>query len=165
MYPPCSEVNMLQIFSRIRDRWNPVRVVKQDPAVVPYDCGHRGASQFTVRVYGEEIAFKPTKMLKCGACVVAELQKFVLPCCRCRRPIFPGNPVASYDLRIGATAKKVAPAPRTLGCMRSDCCPTGSLFAGHWNGERLVPAFDHGNAAVQAFITGKIQITHIDDKS
>jgi len=95
----------------------------------------------------------------CPDCLTAELRQVTIRCALCGFAIFPGEPVALYGgpkSSFRGTAGTAEHDGQYVGCLRCDCCPSGGFFAGHWDGQRVVPAFaGGGSAAAEAMRTGQ----------
>ena len=65
-----------------------------------------------------------------------------IKCCFCSKKIYPGSPVAVYAISSRGINWEVAvklDEHQVIGCLRSDCCPSGGFFAGYWT----VNGFQH----------------------
>lgn len=132
-----------------------------------FACGHAAPRKFKIDFYGEvrePQAALLKKRLRCGPCEAERLKKVSIRCALCGRAILPGDGVAAYmddpeykeawKTRIGSGKDGV------LGCLYTDCCPSGGFFAGHWTEEGYKPAHAHGTALAEAMATGKIVISN-----
>lgn len=127
-----------------------------------FACGHRAPRKFKIDFYGEiaePIAEFLKRRVRCGPCEAEHLKKVCIRCALCGRVIRPGQGVAVYaddpaykeawKTRVGSDKNGV------LGCLSTDCCPSGGFFAGHWTEEGFKPAYAHGSAMAEALATGK----------
>jgi len=130
-----------------------------------FACGHRAPRKFKIDFFGDARAPSDRllkKRLRCGPCEAQRLKKIVARCALCGSAILPGDGVAVYaddpeykeawKTRVGSDKKGV------LGCLFTDCCPTGGFFGGHWTEDGYKPAYKHGSAMAEAMATGKAVI-------
>ncbi len=127
-----------------------------------YACGHDGPTRFKMDFWGEPIGQGDAseKMPpKCQECLIAEIRLDLIRCCLCGYSIGPGDKVALYNYGTFRTdATKVGEGERAqfVGCLRSDCCPSGGFFGGHWTRDGFKPAFEGGGCmAAEVMRTGK----------
>jgi len=136
-------------------------------AKVKYGCGHTSWRDFHGVFYGESYgpASKKRGRDTCPECVLAKTLSLSIRCALCGLVIMPGAPVALYAGPTSSFRKSCATKHegQFVGCLRWDCCPSGGFFAGHWDGEKVLPAFDGGNcAAAEALRTGRVVISNTE---
>ncbi len=128
-----------------------------------YACGHDGPRQAVGIFWGEERVLKedrdPAKN-NCPECLLREVLRISIRCCLCGGIIMPGEGVALYDKKcnpkLGHPAWATAtPDTQLIGCLSTDCCPSGGFFAGHWTTKGFRPAFGGLCIAAEAMRTGK----------
>jgi len=104
---------------------------------------------------------------ECILCAHSEYFKEAIVCSYCGDAIFPGDPVSCYipgqlpkDFDMGMVTQV---QQGFVGCMGSECCPSGSFFAGHWVGNGVRSPFRGGTAAAQCFLSGEIvTVSNVD---
>lgn len=76
-------------------------------------------------------------------------------CAWCGRPIRPNEPI-SLMWGKSRDAQPIEPDPENakLCCMRTDCAPDGSSFAGHWDGLKPVWKFGGKTVLQHTFTSG-----------
>ena len=139
-----------------------LRVIPKGKECVLYQCGHEGPRDYEIQIF--DSILEPQKSLLnerllCPNCVMTAAQEEIILCALCGRPIFPGDPVAIYvdDAGFRDEWKTKISSTEVVGCLATDCCPSGGFFAGHWNGDDIVTPFKEGNtAAAEAFATGDV---------
>lgn len=102
------------------------------------NCGHQTKIRDSVSVFGEiniiSMIPKSGKIEYCHKC----LEKMIIKCAWCQRPIFPDHPITLYDF---PSENFVAPEHsiihskdpvKLVGCLRPDCADTGMDRAGFW---------------------------------
>jgi hypothetical protein len=102
------------------------------------ECGHETKQTDFVRAFGETIQTKVLiingKIEYCHKC----LEKMVVKCPWCGRPIFIGDMVTLYsptkkEYQVPVGTVVFCEDPLTLvGCQRSDCAESGADYAGQW---------------------------------
>jgi hypothetical protein len=104
-----------------------------------YPCGHRDARKFILTVKGVK-SVKIVGSDKCPVCALREFVETTIRCALCGLPIFQGEPVALIGKDCdGVRADAVHSGDNAVICMRMDCCPSGGLFCGHWDGKDIKP--------------------------
>jgi len=84
-----------------------------------------------------------------------------IPCGLCGRPIQPGDAIALYPItrprQAGARVIWPSGEPslelwrmKFVACIRGDCCKRGNDYAGHWDGQSLVPSYENGKTHGEA---------------
>jgi len=145
-----------------------LRVEPLSDELVTYKCGHRGADRYLLNAFGEELMPGEESLAareKCPECLTADARANIIRCALCGHHIMPGEPVALYVDDGGFNPKWMTKLGRdVVGCLRWDCCPSGGFFSGHWDGEKVLPAFgEYGSAVEQAFKTGQVVCGNIED--
>lgn len=115
------------------------RIISQSFFKRIYNCGHRAGRKFRVEIYGYKSKLICQTNL-CPTCFIETERKKIIRCALCGLPIFPGHPVAvlstrSHNLRMDIATKDGDDG--VIACLRSECCPTGGMFSGHWTGEKV----------------------------
>lgn len=153
-------------------------------------CGHDGPGEADVSFYGrkgtlgvpddlsEEREGSLVAHMSCPRCRFEELKKLLIRCVLCGEAIMPGDPVALYWKRSGGITREnkrmgTMVDGHYIGCLKSDCCPSGGFFSGHWTSSGFVSAFEDGGTIMDEvvrrkkpivgnFETGEIKV--IDDE-
>ncbi len=137
------------------------RIVRQMDAQRDYNCGHSGAEQFVVSIYGLHTKEVDQKE-RCPDCFLEWMKGMCIRCALCGLPIFPGEGVALYGggggLRLDIATRV---GDSVIGCLRWDCCPSGGFFAGHWTEDGFKPAFDGETGAEKAFSTESMVVGNV----
>jgi hypothetical protein len=141
-----------------------------------YKCGHEDFAKFKLDIYGEAVELNDKfwkERPECSTCHIARMKPFIPRCALCGLPIYPGDGVAVYAYARQFKKKpwvyRVGPdGEAVLGCTRWECCPSGGFFAGHWDGEKFVSAFDGKSMAEAVMSDGRSRIVNdmraADDK-
>ena len=100
-----------------------------------HQCGHHGPRAYQLTIFG-----LTTRKIKdqrfCPDCGIADAKQFIIRCCLCGLPIFPGDPVAIYNSEHIIKSSYVHSTDDVaLGCCRHDCCISLGFFSGHWTPE------------------------------
>lgn len=127
---------------------NLTKIEVLDPEEMLFECGHRGAREILVTLYGETALIKGKKFkpegTMCPECLLDRLKKISIQCALCGAPILPGESVALYHKESLDVRKEWATyvGNAVIGCLRMVCCPSGGFFAGHWTTEGFQSSFE-----------------------
>jgi hypothetical protein len=133
--------------------------ITEDARTHTYKCGHDGPRRYSLNVFGEEIELADawfTRGSQCDRCCVAGLLIDTVHCCLCGLGIPVGAPVSlvssSPDIKKDLATRIDG---YYLACLRWDCCDSGALMVGHWQGKEIKYLFPSGGSiAGRAFETG-----------
>jgi hypothetical protein len=138
-------------------------VVAESDKRVKYACGHEGWKRFRLSLWGNILTPAPVIFKKreaCPDCLLKEALRVTIRRALCGFHIAPGDGIALYaDRETFKPEWTTRHEGSAIGCLRWNCCPSGGFYAGHWDGEQFVPAFEHGTAAAECMATGKVIVT------
>ncbi|MEA3249163.1 MAG: hypothetical protein U9Q03_02295 [Patescibacteria group bacterium] len=70
-----------------------------------------------------------------------------IPCAACNRSIEPNDPISlMWHGRRDSMPMKADPDSAAICCLRNDCAPDATSFAGHWDGTK--PVWKYGGKTV-----------------
>jgi hypothetical protein len=137
------------------------RVENQSEELVKWKCGHLAPARFAHILYGARYELYPEyfrERLACGECLLTKIDESSIRCAKCGHIIFSDEGLALYadDRKLFATRFWITFFEgQVVGCLRSDCCPSGAFFFGNWDGEKIVPRFGGKTVFGEAMSTGK----------
>ncbi|MFA6105508.1 MAG: hypothetical protein WC725_02810 [Patescibacteria group bacterium] len=138
-----------------------IRVENQSEELVKWKCGHLAPARFAHIIYGAKYELYPEyfgERLACGECLLAKLIERSLRCGKCGHIIFQDEGLALYvdDRKLFVNRYWITFFEGSVvGCMRTDCCPSGAYFFANWDGEKIVPRFGGKTVFGEAMSTGK----------
>ena len=115
-----------------------------------FSCGHVADLRGKIRSDDHDFSWEmhPT-LAAISVCAPCAVEASIL-CCFCERRIYPGDSIALYGKRSDRINWEIATEvnSQVVGCLWSDCCPSGGFYAGTWTVDGIKPLMEKQGAAI-----------------